>query len=346
MITTEIKEPFSIYNPYRNFSSMPEEKALEHAHEYPDHVLALADRVANWGKKTLYKDYEKQVDFVGFTAQVLDWSTTGTLIALQGSVAAYNIFQMHFLDKTILSYIPHGIRVLGKPISVFFYILGMIEGLVEFLNLKRTAAFLYRMELKCDTPLEKLRWIKDQYFTLSRKEVAKIHQFVESKLPNFNDRQKAKYFDEIAKKALHLKYESLKRRITPGLGEEVARELSLIIKGLASSESSTRLDAEKRAHLLIESVTNQAKNKIFVHILGLIALSFTLISMIGILAGITSGGFFIVLGALAFTFGALQFIAKRGTLAREVGHYYDKLAKINLPKAVSSIDLPWIQKAL
>ncbi|NGX36978.1 MAG: hypothetical protein K1000chlam2_00124 [Chlamydiae bacterium] len=340
-----IKEPFSICNPYRAFS-FAKEKVPSHARKNSDQILILADRVADWGKNALFKDYEQQVDFAGFTAKILDWGMTGTLVALQVTVAVYNFLQLHFLDQTVFSYIPHGLRILGRPISAFLYFLGIIEGVVEFLNLKRTSVFLYRMELKCETPLEKLRWIKNEHFSLNDEEVSKIHRFVENKLPNLNVDQKADRFDQIAKKALQLKYESLKRRITPGLGEEVARELSGIMQGLTSPEASVRLNAEKRANLLIESVTNQAKNKIFVHILGLVAISFTLISMVGVLGGMTSGGFFIALGVAALVFGILQFVAKRGTLAKEVGHYYDRLAEFNLSKVVSTIELPWTQKAL
>jgi len=315
----EINHQIPIFNPYETFSDESQEEAIENAVKKStsapnEKVIELADKVVEWGQDRLFTDYEKAIDSLGAGAKALDWGVFSVVASMQGVVVIDSIFRLKALSLHPLSKIPVILPLLTFPLAIFFFFMGCIEGVVEFINLKRVSNFLHSMEKK--DPEIQLEWLKKRYFSLDSKEASKIYHFIERLFPNLPLEEKAKNFGRIAQKALKIKFESLKRRITPDLAEEVFKEIS---KEPKSPEDIHRVQC------LMESVKRQAKNKTVVHILGLAAISLSLISITGLVIGVTHGFFFVALATGAIGLLALQFIMKKGTLAKEVERFYNRL---------------------
>lgn len=290
---------------------------------------SLADRVVEWGKSLLFEDYEKQLNFAEQATWFLDKGVVTVVGGMQGAVIVEGLFHLHFLEGR-LSILPQLVKTILLPSSIFFFIMGIIEMIFELINLKRGIDLLHGVS-KESSPLDTLGWMKEHYFTLQVHEAQKIYNFIEKKLPDLSTSQKADRFDQIAERALEVRFESLKRRITPGLADEVKLQLDSITKDLKSSKENIRVDAATRAKLLMESVSTQAKNKIKIHLLGILSICFTLISMIGIFAGIGVLPFFIALGAgTAITF-VTKLIIQKGHYERSVERFYDQLSKFTVP---------------
>lgn len=332
----DINSPFIAFNPYRAaFLSKAAETLTPTLIHKEDEVPGLADRVVNWGRDILFHDYEKAIDFTGKTANFLDWGATAIFAGMEGTIIFDQFFNLSWKTRNhFIGFLPTLLKVSFLPLTIVFAALGGVEWIAEFVNMRRSALLLHHMSKK-KTPLKNLKWLQKTYYTLEDTEVEKIYGHIEKHLPQFTLKEKASRFDQIAEKALKIKYAALKRRITTKLGDAVTSQMKEIMADLNDKNPLTRESAEERAEVLMKSISRPVRNKIVVHILGLIAISFTLISLFGYFAGITAPAFLFVLGSFAVAFLVMQFLVKRGTLNREVEKLYVRLEKVNLRAKVA-----------
>jgi hypothetical protein len=220
------------------------------------------------------------------------------------------------------------------------------EGVIEFLQLRRSASFLASIEKRKEDPIKAMQWVKKKYFTLSADESQKIYKYLEKSAPNLPRRVKAERFDEIAEKALKVKFDTLKRRVSAGVAEEVREQLNVIEQGAKSFLPYKRTEAFNRADILVRSLSKQAKNRILIHAIAMMALVCTIVSMSVFLAGVAGGPFFMIMGATAVSLLVLSLLMDKGIFAREGEKVYDKLAQINGPAVDRSSDYSCLQEAL
>ncbi len=325
----QAKSHINSINPYRTLWDSLEEgvvsmvrKTCLYSPSPPESKLTLADRVIDWSLALPFTNYEREIDAAGSIAKGLDWGVFGVVAALQGIVAVDELFKLHFLRNDLFSFLPATLRALSQPLSGFFFGMGIIESGFELVSLSRVSKLLYRFEKSPEKPIRHLEWIKEHYFTIRGHQAKKIAAYIEQKHPAFSQKEKSEAFEQIADKSLQIKFERLSRRITPGLAKGVSEELDGILSDLKSNFSGTRATAHKKAQVLLASVTKQVKNKILVHILALMSLACTVISMTGLFIGVAIPAFFIVLGATATLLMAIQFLAKKKILDREVEQFY------------------------
>ncbi len=144
-------------------------------------------------------------------------------------------------------------------------------------------------------------------------------------MPNKSKEAKAQRFDSIAEKAMKIKYQSLKRRLTPKLADEVRKEMASLETNLSSWNPLTRRSASARAKHLMESITLQAQNKVFVHFLALVAISISVISMAILLGGISAPVLFGFLGAFSAILLGVAFLVNRLDISKAVENYQEAL---------------------
>lgn len=318
----------AIINPYRSEVPQPEDtsvSAIAQKNLSPNDqtkLISLGNRVINWAKFLLFRDYEKHLAIADKGAWLLDKGVLVVVGSMQAAVIADGLFHINIVKSGTLSFIPHVLKLLLSPAAIFFLVIGIIEAIFELINLKRGVELLH------GTEKEGLNWVKNRYFTLQKAESDKIVALIEEKLPELDQTAKAEHFDQIAERALAVKFENLKRRITPGLAEAVKVELDSIMKDFQSSDEAVRAAAADRTKLLMESISTQAKNKILIHVLGIIAIFFTILSAIGMLSGVGAIGFFIAMAACTAIAVTLKFIVQKGYYEKEVERFYDKIANL------------------
>ena len=98
--------------------------------------------------------------------------------------------------------------------------------------------------------------------------------------------------------------------------------LALIVGG------RTIVKAQKKAQVLMQSVSNQTKNKILTHILGLIGIACTVISSIGVFVGVTAGWFFVFMTSMAVVLMGTQFLVRKTMVNKELDVFYAKYGAI------------------
>ncbi|NGX40080.1 MAG: hypothetical protein KR126chlam1_01420 [Chlamydiae bacterium] len=328
-------------------------------------------------------DYEKQLDIAGFTANLIDWGAYLPVIALETIIIADSIARKLAISKSTHSSVPHLLGLIRLPLCSVSVSMALIEGLVESVNCARTVHFIRKLENAKSTPIQKLEWIKENFFAISSKETRKVCSYIEEKFSNLSEedndkhyhilegklikmrlaalkktitpelakevkegveailtasksedpeiRQKAKamHYQILEGKLLSMRFSALERRITPALAETVKKELDTILSGSKNENPEIREKAKIRAEVLLNSIDRQAKNKVLVHLLGLAAITFALISGIAFLAGVTAPVIFITLGAISIGFICAQYFLKKGTLVKEVEAFYNRVSDLN-----------------
>ena len=273
------------------------------------------------GQKRLFPNYEKRVAFAGVAAKVLDHSVFGVVGGMDGILMVDRIFHLN-CTRPLFKTLPTILKVTAIPSAIFFFAMGIIEGISELMNLKNSVQFLYQMTKK-SSEREHLNWIKSNYFALSECEISKIYDFVEcSQLRALTDstrEEKAWRFDQIREKALTVKFEALSRRITPDLAKRLAEAL----------ENPSGIE-----ECIIESLTRQLKVKTLVHALGLAAIALTLICVSSIFLGLSGGVFFTILAATSIALTTASFLLDKGRVNSEAVRFYDKIRAIRLKEAV------------
>ena len=94
MNKTEFKPQFSYYNPYKANSGRLRHDDPSLKDEKHSKIIKLADSIITWGGSFLYHDYEKQVDFTGKIALVLDWGTMIFVGAVETAFFADKVFSI------------------------------------------------------------------------------------------------------------------------------------------------------------------------------------------------------------------------------------------------------------
>lgn len=323
-------------NPYQSFWSDFKEGIASYTSRIfssslskDDPILSFADKIGDLGRRILFKDYEKQVDFTGKVARILDWSVFLGSITLEGFVIVNNLLHLHLFSKKVLQYIPYIGKLATIPTSSFFFAMGVIEGSVELVNIKRVTRFYKQIELKKDDPQAQLNWIKEKYFTLSPGQVQKIQTFIKVAMPHMSQAQKAKRFTQIAEKVLKNQLQALGRRISSGLANEVHKNLQSILSDLQSWSPHRRAKAQEKARILMESVSEQAKNKILIHVLGLMTIACTIISLIAVFTGVSTTAIFTLLASGAIFLIAAQIFVRKTTVDRELDTFYANWEKLS-----------------
>ena len=275
----------------------------------------LADRTHTWIlERFAPKDYEKRINFMGKAATLVNRGSTLAIGSLQASITIDTfakkglIFTEHAnsVYKTALT----AIRV---PLTGLSLGMSLIQWGVEFLNLMYTSIFLDRLHGEKD-PLKQLDLLDKKYFQLTDVQTNKINAYVEGKFPSLNGEEKEARVEQVKEKALGLRFTALKRRVTPALAD--------IVKEVLDNPVEDTLIAEIRAKTLIESLDRAAHTKILVHILGIAALSLSIISGVVFLGGVTILPFFIAIGAVSVALSVSQYIVKKRALNKESGVYY------------------------
>ena len=326
-----------IYNPYKDPTPPIDEASHSHAHfsSHPpkDPIIEFADRIVNWGISFLFKDAEKAVDFIGFTAAAADSGASTVAATMQGAVYADKIFHFNIPNHaSFLNEIPRFLKIILGPTAIVLFVLGIIEAFVEILHLRRMSRFLNHIEIEEQNPLIQLEWIKNRYFSINHKVAKKIQAYVEGKFPTLSNAQKGEHFERIAEKMLQIKFNCLERRLTPALAKEVSTQLNIILQDLKSSDVEVQKSATLRAQVLMKSVTAQAKTTIAIHTLCLIAITLTLFSFICVFVGILSSGpILIAIGVFSSCLLFLAFVLRKTSLSKEVGRLYDNLMEVKLP---------------
>ncbi|MDN3506331.1 MAG: hypothetical protein P0S96_03780 [Simkaniaceae bacterium] len=322
----------NIPNPYKTtFSSFSDLFTRERKKEN-DRIVAFADRLVEKGGN-LFTNEEKRLEFIGIAAKILDWGVFTIVGGIEGTVLAEKIVRpLHVTHLPIFKTFPVILSLIMIPASVFFLAIATFEAGIEFLHLRRGILLLGSIEKRKGDPVKAMEWLKSRFFSLDEGEAKRIYAFIEKSGPHLSRSEKALRFDGIAEKALEIKYDSLKRRISPGLAEEVKKGLTNISK--------------ERAEIFVQSLSRQAKNKVLVHAVAILALSCTIISMSVFLGGIAAGPFFVIMGSIAVSLLLISTIISKGVMAKEGERLYDKLAEINQQIVDHSTDLASLQEAL
>ncbi|NGX59493.1 MAG: hypothetical protein KR126chlam3_00645 [Chlamydiae bacterium] len=322
--------PFTISNHYQSNIPSAEDTVTDTAiskiqenipKEEQAKIQDYADRVTNWGKTLLFRDHEWNILFTGKVAEILDWSVFTTILGLNGAVLIHKIYLYCLKDLPIFHNFPFLLKVISIPSSVFVLVLGIFEGIAESVNTYRGFQFFNNIKQRKDNPLEGLEWLKKRYFTLEKSEGNKIQKYIDKTLPNLSGADKAKRFEQIAEKALQIKYECLKRRVTPGLAQEVLTQLNSIMNDMKSDLPEIKAAANGRAELLMQSLTRQGRNKIIIHMIGLIGVGISLLSFLSIFLVGPLGIAFGVLDALAIPLALSAFLYERRTVKREADNF-------------------------
>lgn len=322
-------EPFSYSNPYHE----PKEKKPHWNQKIfilTDSWTNLTNRIVHWGEKHLFRDFEQETDFAGKATKILDNGVVAVVGTMEGVVLTHHLFHFKMGKLPVLRSFPTLLKIITLPIKTLFLGFSIVEGITEGINLHRVKKFLSRLEALKRNPLAQFEWIKREYFTLTEKEERKIQEYIEKAIPMFSSEQKEVQFDRIAEKVLKIKFQRLKRRITSKLAKEMVKEMPQIIQNLESTIPRIQVNGEKRAEILLSSLTRQAKNKILVHTLGMIAIGISLLSLSLFLAGIPAGFFFTLMGILSFLIVACCFAIDKGIIEREGEKLYDALDHFNL----------------
>lgn len=315
---------FSIFNPYLAPEADASEPTKNDGMKKP-----LSKRTIEWAQRTLFLDYEKAINATGIAARALDYGAFAVMGTMQAGVIVDAIAH-HSLGgaSQFFGRLKPLTVALAIPFGITFFVLGIIEGIYEFFQIKRVSSMLYRLKQQGNDPQIALLWLKNKFFNLKSEESERIYAFIEGKMPEASKGEKAHKYHEIARSALKIKHDCLKRRITKGLAEHITKELPGILKDLSSTDPEVAAHAKEKAETMLKSVTRQTKNKIIVHTLALIAICFTLVSMIGVFAGLSGGLLVMGLGLGAGIFTLASFVLNKGTVAREAAKFYDRTEQL------------------
>lgn len=288
-------------------------------------VIQVADAILRWSEGKLYRDLEHRADWSGKVANLLNWGLFGITGSINTAIFASKTFSFGIDPR-----LPGLAQLIAIPSTGVFLGLGCIQGALELSHLYKTQLLYKRLQKQGDS-LEKLQWIRDRYFSLREKDTIKIQQWIGTTMPTLSTEEKALKFEEIADKILANRFAALQNRITPTLANKVGEEIGPIMRDLGSFYPSVREGAELRAEMLMKSVSKQARRKMITHLIGLAAVTFTLIGLIAFLVGVSGGGFFIAMGAISIALYAVRILIDKGVLAKEADQF-DKMVKLMLPE--------------
>jgi hypothetical protein len=130
--------------------------------------------------------------------------------------------------------------------------------------------------------LKDLEYFEKEYLTLSPEATQKIITYVETKFPDLGEEEKNAKIVETTQQMLGAKRASLDRRVRPWCGQKIADELLPLLCKLRSpltpknEKEQTNIEAQK----LLKTIDIQAKKKLLVHTLAIIAIALTIIGAI------------------------------------------------------------------
>lgn len=186
------------------------------------------------------------------------------------------------------------LSVFAKFTGVLGLILCAAEGTFESLGIKRQLKFRKNFSLpssgnsvdRVRAAIKNLRGIKKKFIDLGKEERAKIHALLREKFPHLSGRAKAEKYRALEEQAREVRINKLARRVKPWCAEEILQRISPILKGVSSPDAPTRKQAEAEALDLAEKIDTQSRKKLIVHIVGLIALIATAVTLCCIMGGI------------------------------------------------------------
>jgi hypothetical protein len=138
------------------------------------------------------------------------------------------------------------------------------------------------VRLKDELLIENLSYFEAEYLTLKPEETTKIREVVRQNIHNASPGNMGRRERELEANLLAVKRTSLDRRVRPWCGQRICQELRPFLDTLRSPESSVEelQEAREGAQNLLQAIDIQAKKKMIIHIVGLIALTASAIGFI------------------------------------------------------------------
>lgn len=339
MSTIQIKP----YNPYfdHSYSGKPVPKKTLPKFSYPAGTKEdkfLPERVMAFGEKWLSKDLEKYLDRMNVAVLVADYSLFGFSGLLQASVIVQYIFHKYFDlsgPSFIYSIFIPLIQVVSIPFRMAFILFAFLEGFYECIQLQRTMQLISKIKDPVAELEKRLKWLHEEYSSLTPKEIHSIFEYVEWKNKQLPIEEKGKYFQTVADKYLKSKSDSLKLRISPWLAEEIRNQLPTILENLQSSNSGIRKAALAQAENLIHDINSQGEKQIFLYVLTLAAIVFTILAMASTFV-ISGGTILIAFTIIASIIMLTRFILARGMLPEKGWHF-------SIDNVIPKIDFSFFQ---
>lgn len=272
--------------------------------------------------------YEKQIDLLGWTVSLIKSGASAINLSLHGSILANNVAKEQLNHSGLSSwgsFASKAIVIISFPLTVFFFVLNAIEGVIQMVSLARLNQLVKQIDAPETSDLQKLQWIHQKYFTLTEGETKRIQTYINAHFFHLSRKEKSTKFEEIASKALEIKSALLEHRLSPKLAEVIKNELAHIELKINSSCKSDREEGEKRAKLLNETILNQAKNMIIVHLLAFGATTLGLVSGLLVFIGSATPIGLLVISAIAVSLFAIQYFVNRQLVQKEHIEFYKRL---------------------
>jgi hypothetical protein len=148
-----------------------------------------------------------------------------------------------------------------------------------------------------------IKFLNRQYLKVNSNEKVKIENYIQKKFKN-EPYQWENKFNEISDTFLKIKKSDLARRVRPWLVEEIDQRLPKVLENIKDPNPEVRKKAIERAKELMTQLDTQCQKRILIHLLGLLALTFTMAAFILAIAGapfLTVTLFFVVAAIIGFS---------------------------------------------
>lgn len=339
------KAPFHIHNPFKpyfHFQTSAHKTYIGLITDFcpKDDLLAMADRITEWGKVLLIRNMEKRIEFTEHAAHFLDWSTFAFITSLEVTLVADQFFKFGSYIEWIYHHIPEILHITHTPARILGGALNIVEMGIEFISLRRSQRFHRAFKSMENDPNMQIKWLKETYFTLNEPEGAKIKDYIDQTMPQLTGYEKAERFERIAEKALRVKFDALGRRISKHLSHELIEKIEPISREMNSWWPQTRAKGIEKAQVLMQSIEEHAKWKTVVHALAIVAISISLVGLVLGFAALPLGAGLMAIEGLSALIFILSFIADKVVLKRELKKMGTQLDQLNLiveaPKALLS----------
>ena len=140
--------------------------------------------------------------------------------------------------------------------------------------------------------LSQLKLMRKRYFQISPNKMNKIEGYVKKYLNQLPQKDKEERKKRIIANQLKRKQAELTRRVQPWLQERIAANAPKLIEDLESQVPAREQAAVEKAEALFTNIKTQSDKKTLIHILGIIAVLFT---VAGLIAGCISCPFLVPL---------------------------------------------------
>ncbi|MGE5196119.1 MAG: hypothetical protein ACM3JI_02175 [Anaerolineae bacterium] len=131
-----------------------------------------------------------------------------------------------------------------------------------------------------------LKRLNEEYLRISSKELKLIEKIVKKNFPTLTKEQRAEKVKQVVHEELEIKKIKFARRVGPWFVKELEDLPSGLLRGLRSKDPIEKEHAKILSKELTKDIQIQAKKKIIVHVVGLIALTLTISALVFSIIGI------------------------------------------------------------